>query len=269
MAVRRNLLLLIGLSALLTGCRTAAVGSYWWPDFSSKQTSGVGGTPLNFQSLGVKTDEKVPVGEVVFNNAGRNRVRIDYWRIEGSGVTRAGSDISFAGNVYPILDDIKTTVELESIGIFWEPAIVKTDNLRLRIVAGANLIQFKMGIREIFGVQSSEVTVPGDEGTVGGLPYVPVPLVGACVEVAFYRWLKLYGRGQIFDVGWLSSSDDVNGTVISAVGGLLFTMDTPYRAPKRLSLLLGYRHFGADYSYEEDAGDSTLGGFVATFGFIF
>ncbi len=269
MAVRRDLLLLAGLSVLLTGCRTAAVGSYWWPDFSSTQTAGTGGTPLNFQSLGVETDDTVPIGEVVFNNAGRNRVRIDYWRIEGSGVTRAGSDINFAGNTYPMLDDIRTTVELESIGIFWEPAILMTDNLRLRLVAGANFIQFKMGIREILGVQSSEVTVPGDEGTVGGLAYVPVPLLGACVEVAFYRWLKLYARGQLFDVGWLSDSDDVDGTVISAVGGLLFTMDTPYRFPRRLSLLLGYRHFSADYSYEEDKGDSTLGGFVATLGFIF
>ena len=118
-------------------------------------------------------------------------------------------------------------------------------------------------------MQSSEVSVPGDDGTVGGLEYVPVPLLGGCVEVAFYRWLKLYGRGQLFDVGWLSSSDDVDGTVISAVGGLLFTMDTPYRLSRRLSLLLGYRHFSADYSYEDDAGDSTLGGFVATLGLVF
>ncbi|MHC4201154.1 MAG: hypothetical protein ACYSU0_14270, partial [Planctomycetota bacterium] len=238
-------------------------------DFSSKQTSGIGGTPLNFQSLGVETDDTVPIGEVVFNNAGRNRVRLDYWKVEGSGVTAAGSSINFAGNTYPMLDDIKTTVELESIGIFWEPAVLMTDNLRLRLVAGANLIRFKMGISEILGPQSSEVTVPGDEGTVGGLAYVPVPLLGACVEVAFYRWLKLYGRGQLFDVGWLSSSDDVDGTIISAVGGLLFTLDTPYRFPRRLSLLLGYRHFGADYSYEEDMGDSTLGGFVMTLGFVF
>ena len=261
---KKSLFLPVALAALLAGCRTVVVGSYWQPDFSSKQTSGAGGTPLDLQkSLGVKTDEYVPVGEIVLGAEGRHRLRLDFWKIQGDGVAKAALDIKFAGNTYPLNDDLGTTVDLESVGIFWEPALLKNDRLRLRLVLGVNLIQFCMGIRELSGVQSSEVVVPGDDGPLPGFDYVPVPLVGACVEVALTQWVKLYAHAQMFDVEYLGISDEVEGTFSKAVGGLLITNN------RRFSLLLGYRHFHADYSYEDDSGDSTLAGAVVSLGFIF
>lgn len=263
---KKSLFLLVALAAFLAGCRTVVVGSYWQPDFSSQQTAGAGATPLDLQdTLGVKTDEYAPVAEIVLGDEGRHRLRLDFWKIQGDGVAKvaAGLGIKFAGNTYPLNEDLGTNVDLESVGIFWEPALLKTDRLRLRLVLGVNLIQFCMGVRELSGVQSSEVVVPGDDGPLPGFDYVPVPLVGACVEVALTQWVKLYARAQMFDMEYLGISDEVEGTFSNAVAGLLITNN------RRFSLLLGYRHFHADYSYEDDSGDSTLAGAVVSAGIIF
>jgi len=266
MRARTGLMLLAGVSLILIGCRTTLEYSYWQPDFTSKQKSGAGGTEVDLQNqLGVVADENVVVYDLI-GDAGRNRVRIDYWKIHGEGTSDIHGGFDFDSQAFPAGDSIDTTIDLESIGILWEPAFIKTDGFRLRIAAGIDLIHFTMEVDDTAppGL-SGKLELPGPDGPLSGagLDYMPVPKIGVGFEADMKPWVRLQARAQMFDASYLNLSEDFEGTFTNAVAGLVFGKHRGIR------LFLGYRYFNAEYSYtrsggDTDAGNSTLKGPAAS-----
>lgn len=250
--------LLIGLFALAAGCHPAITAAYWIPEFSSEQSTG-GAPALDLDSdLGVAMDDSVMVVELS-GDEGRQRLRIDSWKISGQGIREANvakADIEFAGNTYPLDGELKTTVDMEILGILWEPALFKSKSFRLRLAVGANLLAFNMKIEETSGPQWSEVLVPGTDGPLAslGLDYIPVPLVGVGIESELGGGLTLVARAEMFDAEALAMSEDFSGTFLNAVAGIL------YGKGKGVWGFAGFRHFHAEYSFENDSADSSLSG---------
>lgn len=254
---------LAGLSALALGCHPTLTAGYWMPDFTSEQTSGgATATTLDLDNnLGVVADEAVLVYELS-GDEGRNRLRVDGWRIHGEG-TATVDDIAgfeFGGNIYAFNDNVVTTVNMEVVGILWDLALVKTGSFRLRLALGADLLSFAMKIEEVGGVQSSEVLVPGPEGPLSslGLDYIPVPLIGVGVETEFSPVMTFILRAEVFDTASLGISGDFSSTFLNVRTGLLFGK------AKGFWLFTGYRHFHSEYAYKDDRGESTLAGPVAS-----
>ena len=261
-----GLLLLVGAGALSAGCRTTLEGSYWMPDFSSKQTSGTGGTELDLKNeLGVVADENVLVYDLI-GDAGRNRVRIDYWTIHGEGTSDFHGGFDFDYDAYPIGDNVEAKVDLEAIGVLWEPALIKADGFRLRLALGFDLIRFSMAVTDLdTPAITGTLEVPGPDGPLSGagLDYMPVPKFGIGFEADMKPWVRLHARAQMFDASYLNLGDDFEGTFTTWVGGLVFGKHRGVRA------FVGYRYFNAEFSYtrtagDTDSGNATLSGLVGS-----
>ena len=83
-------------------------------DFTSSQTSGTGGTELDLDTmLGVEPDESILVYDLV-GDAGRNRVRLDYWKIHGEGISDIHGGFNFNTAPYPAGDRIETIIDLQA-----------------------------------------------------------------------------------------------------------------------------------------------------------
>lgn len=252
---------------LAAGCTTSLEGSYWIPDFSSTQSSGTGGTSLDLDSqLGVAADESALVYELVGDQSrmgeqGWNRIRLEYWMIRGKGVTDQHGGFLFDTLDYPALDEVATEIEIQALGVLWEPALIRTQGFRLRLIVGANLLRFNMTVEDVDNpALAGKLEVPGEEGPLSdmGLEYIPVPLAGVGFEAAFSPWAKLVARGQMFDAKYLELSEDFGATFMTGVAGLLLG-----RA-RGIRVFAGYRYFHTEYRFEEDTGESTLSGPVAT-----
>jgi hypothetical protein len=258
MRTKIGLLLLVGFCVLSAGCRTTLEGSYWMPDFSSKQT-GDGGDELDLgNQLGVEIDEQVLIYELI-GDAGRNRIRLDYWVLHGEGTSDEHNGFDFNGDTYLVNHNIETIMDLESIGVLWEPAIIKTDGFRLRIAMGLDLLRFTIAIQDLDPplFLSGEVEFPGPDDPIG-IGYMPVPKLGLSFEADLKPWVRLHARAQMFDASYLEIDDSLSGTFTNAVGGLMFGKH------RGLRIFVGYRYFNAEYQYNADSGDSTLEGFVAS-----
>jgi len=264
MRAKTSLLLLVGVCAVSIGCRTTLEYSYWQPDFSSEQqTSGDPALDVDSQ-LGVVTDENVVVYDLI-GDAGRNRCRIDYWKIHGEGavVVPVGPGYMFDGDNYVAGEDVETVMDLEALGILWEPALIKMDGFRLRIAVGLDLIRFAMTVEDLGPVNAGltgTVEVPGPDGPLSGmgLDYMPIPKVGLSFEADMTSWIRIHARAQMFDASYLDLDDRFDGTFTNAVGGLVFGKHRGIRA------FVGYRYFNADYDFDGDTGNSTLQGLLGS-----
>ncbi len=255
------LALFVGACAFSVGCRTTLEGSAWLPDFTSTQQSGGGGTPLDLDTdLHIDPDDQVFVFDLI-GDAGRNRVRVDYWTIHGEGFSAAGrpADINFANDTHLFGEDIDSVVDLTSIGILWEPALIKTDGFRFRAAVGLDLLKFRMDLTSST-VGTSTAEMPDPDGPLGdiGMDYMPVPKVGLAFEADLSDWVRLHGRAQMFDASYLELDDRFDGTFLNAVFGVAFGKHRGIRG------FLGYRIFNAEYQFEDDSGDASLEGFVAS-----
>ncbi|MHC4247733.1 MAG: hypothetical protein ACYS9X_01265 [Planctomycetota bacterium] len=256
MRAKTGLLLLVGACVLSAGCRTTLEGSVWLPDFSSLQAAGGDALDLDNQ-LAVETDEQVYVFDLV-GDAGRNRGRIDYWIISGKGTTDAHGGFLFDSANYPSGDTIKTEMDLESIGVLWEPALIKMDGFRLRVAIGLDLLRFQMKVDDLdVPGLSGVVKVPGPDSPFD-LSHMPVPKVGIGFEADLSAWMRLRARAQMFDASYLELDDDFDGTFMTVVAGLEFGRHRGIRG------MVGYRLFKADYDYEGDLGDSKLEGLTVS-----
>jgi len=261
MRAKEGLLLLVGVCAISIGCRTTLEYSYWQPDFSSQQQISGDPAALDVDSkLGVVTDENVVVYDLI-GDAGRNRCRIDYWKIHGEGAVVVASDFMFGGQNYVAGHNVETVMDLEAVGILWEPALIKMDGFRLRIAVGLDLIRFIMDVDDLDNVLiSGSVEVPGPDGPLAGmgLDYMPIPKVGLSFEADMTPWIRIHARAQMFDASYLDLDDRFSGTFTNAVGGLVFGKHRGIRA------FVGYRYFNADYDFDGDTGNSTLEGLLGS-----
>jgi len=246
--------------ALTAGCRTSLTGGYWMPTFESKQQSQ-GGSVLDLQeAFGVETEPGIVVGELM-GMAGAQRIRLDYWRLKGEGAQAAPYNYDFAGvtDFAAAGDQTETTTDLESIGVMWEPGI-EVSNFRLGLAAGVNLVQFRMTVDNLTQSRTGEINLGADSPLAGmGVKYMPVPLVGVNVEAGLREWLVLVLRGDTFDSGQMNISADFTARFLRTEFGLLIGRP---KSPG-FKLFLGYRYFHAEYTYDTDAGDSTIEGPVA------
>jgi hypothetical protein len=259
MRMKTGLMLLVGACVISAGCRKTFEYSYWLPEFSSTQSSGVGGTSLDLKNqLGVVTDEQVVVYDLI-GDAGRNRFRLDSWMIHGEGITDAHTGFEFDLLTFLPLVNVETIVDLESHGFLWEPAIIKTDSFRLRIALGFDLVKFKVSVVDIL-VPSNEGTIelPGPDGLLGEIGYMPVPKVGVSFEKDLKPWMRLHARAQMFDASYLELDANFSGTFTNAVGGLVFGKHRGVR------IFVGYRYFNAAVQYKNDIGDTTLQGLLGS-----
>ena len=254
---------ILGLAAALglaAGCTTSLEAAYWTPDFESVQTSStttLTGTPLDLdRDLGMAMDEQIVVGGIAGED-GRNRVRVDYWKITGTGQRQLAQDENFNGTTFWQDDVVTSEMELEVAGLYYEPALIKTGKFRLRVAIGANLVRFRMRLFDETTLAEEVVTVPepGEE-PISGVQYMPVPLAGVGLEVAMGPWSKLLARAEVFDASYLGIDSGFDGTFTNGTVGILIGKWTGAR------VLLGYRVFKAEYSYEDEEGDSTLEGLL-------
>lgn len=253
--------LFVGACTLSMGCRTTLEASLWLPDFSSLQASGVGGDVVDLHNqLGVVPDERVFVFDLI-GDAGRNRVRIDSWSIHGEGTTGIHGGFLFSGVSYPALDNVETKMDLEALGILWEPAVIKTDGFRLRVAVGLDFLKFKMTVDDLDdALLSGTVEMPDPDGPLGdlGMDYMPVPKVGLAFEADLGEWVRIHGRAQMFDASYLELDDRFDGTFLNAVFGVGLGKHSGIRG------FLGYRIFNAEYQFDDDSGDSSLEGFIVS-----
>lgn len=259
MRAKTSLLFLVGVCVLSAGCRTTLEYSYWLPEFSSEQSTDAGLTSLDLKGqLDVTTDEQVLVYDLI-GDSGRNRVRIDSWAIHGEGITDTHGSFDFAGVNFPLPDNVETIVDLESHGILWEPAIIKTDGFRLRIALGLDLIRFKVTVVDLVDTNiNGTIELPGPDGPLGDIDYMPVPKVGVSFEADMKPWMRLHARAQMFDASYLNLDEDFTGTFTSAIGGLVFGKH------KGIRIFVGYRYFNAAVQYKNDTGDTTLEGLMGS-----
>jgi hypothetical protein len=246
---------------LAAGCQTALTGAYWLPDFTSDQRSGTGGSVLDLSGdLGLQTDDSVLVYEVVGEEAGQ-RLRLDYWKISGGGAKQAPRDYDFANTNYTAGDSTESSLDLLSIGVLYEPALIKTANFRFRLVLGLELMQLDMTVDNLTTGQTGKLAAPGTDTPFAemGLDYVPVPLIGAAVEAGIKPpWLSLVLRGQGLQI---EDFEGVDANFLTGEAGLLF--GKPSRGG--FNIFIGYRYFHAEYTYQDDDGATTLKGPSASF----
>lgn len=245
---------------LIAGCRTSLTGGYWMPSFNSTQQSQ-GGTALDLdEAFGVETDNSALVYELM-GMSGAQRIRLDYWRLSGEGAKAAPYNYDFAGvaDFAVAGDDTRTTVNLESIGVMWEPGF-ETSGFRLGLAAGINLLQFHMIVENITQSRTGEVNLGADSPLAElGVEYMPVPLLGVGAEAGLREWLVLILRGYTFDSTQLNISENFTAKFLQTEAGLL--LGRP-KSPG-FKLFLGYRYLHAEYTYDTNAGDSTIRGPVA------
>jgi len=259
------------LGAVAIGCNTTLIGGYWQPAIESTQTSGVGGGAVDVASgLGVKPDEDWALYYELIGEEGARagqRLRLSYMRAIGTGsvTNTSGSDFTFGAVVAEgtDTDQLESSMQVETISIFWEPSFVSTSNLRLRLVLGASMLQTRLNVRNVTDTEAQLAAVPDSTSSLVdlGLDYVPVPLWGAMAEVGLNTNIKLHVRWLVFDAKSMRPDENFIGTVTNWEAGVLFGGLSGLRG------FLGYRNFNASYTYDgaggQDECDTTVSGMGA------
>jgi hypothetical protein len=167
-----------------------ARGAYWFPKLSGtveSTTSGVPNTPIDLKNtLGIQ-DKDFPFVEG-FLRTGRLTLRVGYLQVNYDGYAQLTQTIVFNGQVYPVSDNVSSTLDLKMFS-----GEVQYDLLKPDVgVAGFNL-GLLLRVMYVDGkVQLSSAT----EGTTVQDFHAPIPLVGAAAGVGFLKDLvRIDARG--------------------------------------------------------------------------
>lgn len=251
---------------MLAGCNGYVLsGGYWQNTLSSTQESGVGSDALNIEDdLNAELSEAATEYSIIMGEHSSQRLRISYWTVEAVGARAGGatvSDLTFAGVTFSGLEDLSSTMTVEAASLLWEPSLIKTNFFRLRPIFGLSMMNVNMSIEETTGTQKVMISTPGPEGPLSsvGLEMIPIPVAGACLEVALSPKWFLHAQGQIFDTEVAAEQleeilPDFSATFKEGTAGLV------YIPTRRISVLLGYKHLQVNYTYEQDSSDTIISG---------
>ncbi|MBN1808698.1 MAG: hypothetical protein JW909_06485 [Planctomycetes bacterium] len=260
MLSKRFFLILLTCSALSSmGCITKLSTAYWMPGFETETASGAGSDMVNVKNdFGVETDSGILAFDVMGETSGQ-RIHLSYWKITGDGTAVIGpGGIDFADYTYSAGDQTSTTLDLTNIGVVYEPALVKKPRFDLRLLIGANLVNFNMVATDVTSPAppgDGEVHLPADGSDFESIGYLPVPLVGAGFDIIFTNWISLSLRAQMFDTSYVGLEDTADATFLGGEVGLYFG-----RPKLHVQGFVGYRYFHTEYTVDDDSGDSTLDG---------
>ena len=214
-------------------------GRYWFPDLDSNVKvvqSGVGSTINVPSDLGVG-NENFPEGRLIWHTTENSRLRLTYTRATYEGDKTLTRTVQFDGQTYTSGTRVTSEFELHyfSAGWIWQFLHFMDDKVQLGpMIEGKGIFA---------DISLSSPTQSEREKMWGGLP-----TVGAALDIAPFKQVKLYGEASGFWVGPL-------GNFFDAEVGIQVT------PVKYVTLLGGYRFVDIEAEDDPDFVEVELSGF--------
>ena len=175
------------------------------------------GSDINFTSEGLTDDHKNTFrGEGYWNFAGRSYLDFGYvdFRLEGNkSITK---DFTFNGDVYKAGAQVSGETKSQYIYAAYRYGIVKNPNVHFGLSLGVTYAKLSASLSATAGVQRPDGTVIQGGATTERSVSVPVPLLGADLEVRLAQGLTLMARARGIGV----TIDPYSGSWIEFAGGL-------------------------------------------------
>lgn len=207
-------------------------------DFRVDGATGTPGTPLSAEKdLGL--DGKIDQGriELMFRLRERNRLRVDFFRLQRDGDKKLDRQVTFGDAVFNVNDRVISQANWDTMGFTYTYSFLRRDRFELGAGIGVHLLEAEA---------RGEVRARSERQVASGVGAFPTIAVDGTWRIS--KRFALTARGQTF-----------NATVGNFSGSLSdYHADLQYRWRSNLALGLGY----SSLRYNLKIDTSSFTGFV-------
>lgn len=178
---------------------------------------GAPGSSIDFTSEGLTDDSKNTFrGEGYWNFLGRSYLDFGYVDFKLEATKSITKDFTFNGNVYKAGAEVTGETESRYIYAAYRYGFVKNPNVHFGLSLGLTYAKLSASLSAKAGVQRPDGTVIAGGASTERSVDVPVPLIGADLEVRLARGLTLQARARGVGI----TIDPYSGSWVEFAGGL-------------------------------------------------
>lgn len=200
--------------------------------FRLDDPDGTLGTIVNAED-DLALDDQIDLGrlEVYFRFGERNRLRVDYFKINRFAATTLERTIDFGEDTFLAGERVESTIDLRSLAFTYTYSFWRSERFEIGAGLGLHLLEVKAVGEAIDRLDREE-----ESGIA------PFPTVALDATYRISDRFSVTARGQHFS----ASVEDVDGSLTE------YHLDVQYRWTPNLTVGLGYWHFDVDVAVEDD-----------------
>ncbi|MEZ5498423.1 MAG: hypothetical protein R3E77_03215 [Steroidobacteraceae bacterium] len=199
-------------------------GGYYGPSLSTElrldPQGGLQGTELSAEN-DLALDNKADQGriEMMFRMRERNKLRVDYFKLDRFGDTTLDRSIVFGDQTFNVTDRVQTDFNWRMLGFTYSYSLLKRERMEMGLGLGLHLLEAQT---------RGEVRARNIEEEASGVGAFPTVAVDAAYRIT--RRFALTARGQYFS----ASINDFDGSLGD------YHADVQFRWRPNLAFGLGY-----------------------------